>query len=395
MRIAIDGRTITNERAGVGKYAERVVRALLAQDTINEYVLFLPESFPGLKFPNLRQELIQASKSMIAKRWWDNVSLPQYLAEHRIDLFFSPSFTLPFLPRFADVAGRIPLPSRWKIIFNCGHTVTYIAAIHDLIGFALPNTFTPKMRLWQRFFVSNAVRVADSILASSESTKRDLLRFFSLPPEKNVYVIHLSLDDRYKPILDGRERSEVQQKYSLPKEFILSVGTIEPRKNAIGLARSYAGMPDELRRKYKLVIAGGKGWYTDTIVDEIKSLGVQTDVAFIGYVADEHMPALYSLARLFVFPSLYEGFGFPPLEAMACGVPVITSNTSSLPEVVGDAAILVEPTDYARLALEMEKVLRDGTIHATLREKGLQRAKLFSSQRTAEQTLEVFRKTVG
>jgi glycosyltransferase involved in cell wall biosynthesis len=393
MRIAIDGRTIVELSSGVGMYAERIVRGLLQIDHHNEYFLFLTEPAPTLQFPNLTHILIDGYHQMFLKQWWENISVPHFLAARKIDLYFSPSYTLPILPRFANFGRLLPLPAQWKIPFNIDRRVKYVTAIHDLVGFALPETFTLKMRLWQRLFVSNAVHVADRILASSESTQRDLFRFFEFD-RKKVSVVYLSLDDRFAPVTHRRLLAKVRTKYSLPERFILSVGTIEPRKNIAGVARAYSLLPQHLRDKCKLIIAGGKGWHTDAIFEEIKQLGIQDDVTFLGFVDHEDLPSLYSLAAVLVYPSLYEGFGFPPLEAMACGTPVITSTRSSLPEVVGHAAILTEPTDYRTMCNEMCRVLTDEKIRAELKRKGLRQAKRFGWRPAAEQTLKIFESTM-
>jgi glycosyltransferase involved in cell wall biosynthesis len=393
MRIAIDGRTIVQLRSGVGMYAERIVRGLLQIDHDNEYYVFLTEPAPTLQFPNLTHILLDGHHQMFLKHWWENISLPHFLETRQIDLYFSPSFMLPILPRFASLGRFLPLPAQWKIPFNLDRRVKYVTSIHDLVGFALPETFTLKMRLWQRLFVSNAVHVADRILASSVSTQRDLFRFFEFDRQK-VSVVYLSLEERFAPVNERRLLAKVRTKYSLPERFVLSVGTIEPRKNIAGVARAYSLLPRHLRDKCKLIIAGGKGWHTDAIFGEIKQLGIEKDVSFLGFVDYEDLPSLYSLAEVFVYPSLYEGFGFPPLEAMACGTPVITSTRSSLPEVVGDAAILTEPTDYGTMSNEMCRVLTDEKIRGEMRRKGLRRAKLFSWRVAAKQTLEIFESTM-
>ena len=389
MRIAIDGRTIVRMRSGVGMYAERIVRALLQIDHRNEYFLFLTEPSSTLDFPNLKQVLIKGYDQIFLKQWWESFSLPRYLENHKIDLYFSPSYTLPLLPRFARFGRMLPIPSSWKIPFNLDRRVKYVVAIHDLVGFALPDTFTLKMRLWQKLFVSNAVHSADRILASSESTKRDLFRFFDFDREK-VSVVYLSLDEQFARVKRRKLLAKVRAKYSLPEQFILAVGTIEPRKNIAGAARAYSLLPSDLRDKCKLVIAGGKGWHTDAIFGEVNRLGIQADVTFLGFVDQEDLSALYSLASVFVYPSLYEGFGFPPLEEMACGTPVITSTRSSLPEVVGDAAIMTEPTDYRTMSDEISKVLTNRKVQTELIRRGLRQAKRFNWRLAAQRTLKIF-----
>jgi glycosyltransferase involved in cell wall biosynthesis len=391
LRIAVDGRTIVRGKSGVGTYVERTMRALLQIDQQNEYFLFLVEPLDDLEAPNLTKILIEGYQKAIRNRYWDNVLLPRFAADNNIDIIFGAAFALPILPRWENVARFLPMPSRWRLLFNPGRRIKYVAGVLDVIGFVRPETFTPKMRMWQHIFVSNAVKLADAIITISESTKRDILKLFPFDADR-IYVTPLSVDEAYRPDHDEHLLKLVRTKYSLPPQFVLYVGTIEPRKNVAGIARAYSMLPPELRHDYPLVIAGSRGWYADTIIEEINSLSIPESIREIGFVDGEDLPALMSLAKLFVFPSLYEGFGYPPLEAMASGVPVITSNTSSLPEVVGDAGIMVAPDDCETLSSEMRRVLTDQRLHADLRLRGLERAREFTWKSTAERTLEVFQR---
>lgn len=383
MRIAIDGRTITRSKSGVGMYALRTVESLLRIDPQNEYHLFLVEENERLTAPNLKKILIPDYDRMGRNRWWENVMLPPYLRKHAIDLFFSPAYALTMYPRVQRVFPFLaPLKSK------------LIVTIHDVIGFVMPETFTWKMRLWLRVFASNAVRVAHHIIAISQTTKNDFVRFTGCAPEK-VSIIHNSIDDRFCPIDDVRERQRVQKKYNLPDTFILYVGNIEPRKNLPVLGRAFSLLPESIQRQYPLVIAGGLGWKTEPILESLKQYHQRGNIIFTGYIEDEDLPTLYNLASLFVYPSLYEGFGYPVLEAMACGIPVITSNRASLPEVAGDAAVVVDPYDTQGISRGMERALLDGKLRKELQRKGIERAAQFSWKRNAEETLELFSKVVN
>ncbi len=368
------------------------MRALLQVDQENEYFLFLVEPLDSLEAPNLTKILIEGYQKAIRNRYWENILLPQFSAENNIDIVFGAAYALPLLPRWGHVIRRLPIPSRWKVPFNPGNRTKYVAGILDMIGFVHPETFTPKMRLWQHIFVKNAVSIADAIITISESTKRDILKFFPYDADR-IHVTPLSVDEEFRPDHSEDQLRRVRSKYSLPPQFILYVGTIEPRKNVAGIAKAYATLPIQLRSQYPLVIAGSRGWYADVIWEEIAALKISEHIIEIGFVASEDLPPLMSLAKLFVFPSLYEGFGYPPLEAMASGVPVITSNTSSLPEVVGNAGIMVEPMDYESMGGHMRRVLTDQKLHDELKSGGLKRAKEFTWKRTAECTLDVFRRT--
>lgn len=394
MKIAVDGRTIIRGKSGVGTYVERTMRSLLQIDQRNEYFLFLIEPLDDLVAPNLTKLDIKGYQKAVRNRYWDSILLPLFTKENSIDIFFGAAYALPLLPRWGKLIEPLPVPSKWKIPFNLGREVKFVAGILDVIGFVHPETFTPKMRLWQRIFVANAVRIADSIITISESTKRDILKLFRYDPSK-IHVTPLSVDPDFHPNHDRAIVDGVRRRYALPEQFVLYVGTIEPRKNVAGIARAYAQLPVHVQQQFPLVIAGARGWYAGAIFEEISTLGISDHIREIGFVEAQDLPTLVSMAKLFVFPSLYEGFGYPPLEAMASGVPVITSSVSSLPEVVGNAGILVDPTDYGALCAEMNRVLTDEKLHVELKEKGLQRAKEFSWRKTAQMTLRVFEKTIG
>jgi glycosyltransferase involved in cell wall biosynthesis len=358
-------------------YALRTVQSLLRIDQQNEYHLFLVEDHEQIEAPNLKKLLIPGFDKIVRNRWWENVLLPSYLRKEAVDLFFSPAYALPILPRrqrFIPWFG----PLQTKIVVT----------IHDVIGLVLPETFTWKMKLWLRVFAHNAARAADQIIAISETTKNDFVRYTGCPPE-HVSVVYNALDEHFKPLQNEQERQRVRRKYSLPHSFILYVGTIEPRKNLPLLVHAYNLLPKSLRQQYALVIAGGLGWKTGRIVDAIRSNNAEERILLTGYVEDDDLPTLYNLASLFVYPSLYEGFGYPVLEAMACGIPVITSNRSSLPEVAGDAAVLVNPFDARQIAREMERALLDMQWREELQRRGFARAAQFNWKRNAEETLAV------
>jgi glycosyltransferase involved in cell wall biosynthesis len=183
---------------------------------------------------------------------------------------------------------------------------------------------------------------------------------------------------------------QTREHLSLPEEYILYVGTIEPRKNVTSIARAYALLPENIQKRYKLVISGGLGWYTESITNEIKSIRTPGEIKMIGYSPHDMLPALYNMASLFVFPSFYEGFGLPPLEAMACGVPVITSGNSSLTEVAGDAGLIIDPTNVEQISNGMQKLLEDENLRKSLMLKGIERAKIFTPYSTASQIIGVF-----
>jgi len=376
MRIAIDGRTIVSGKTGVGVYAERVVRSLLAIDRSNQYYLFLIEPLKDLQAPNLTKILIPGYNKLGLNRIWENFLMPWFAIRKSIDLFFSPAYALPLLP-FAYLKHKGE------------RRIRYVVTIHDLIGLLFPETFTPKMYLWQKIFVANAPKRADRIITGSHATKADFLKLHPID-ERKITVIYHSVDEDFQPIADKGELDRVRRLLGLPEKIILYVGTVEPRKNIATLAEAFAMLPPETRNDYTLVIAGKPGWFVESINARIAKLHLADKIKFLGYVERTNLPALYNLATVFAYPSVHEGFGFPPLEAMSCGAPVVCSNTSSFPEVVGDAAIMVDPHSVGEMAQALERVLSSGSLRSELRAKGLTRSKLFSAQKTAQETLRVF-----
>ena len=282
-----------------------------------------------------------------------------------------------------DPIGVVPLQ-----LANC----LRITTIHDVIPYIYPETSTTLDWLIYRFWLPLAVRRLDAIITDSRQSKEDILHFLPIK-EKNVTVVPLAAGEAYHPLPDG-EIKRVLEKYDIRPPYILYVGALEARKNMLGLLEAYA----RLRRwseKWTLVIVGARKWKYAPIFETVQRLGLEPFVDFTGYVEEEDLPALYNGADLFVFPSLYEGFGLPVLEAMACGTPVVTSNTSSLPEVAGDAALLIDPYDIDEIVAAMRTILEDKALAAELRTKGLARAKEFSWERTARETIAVYEKVLG
>ena len=260
--------------------------------------------------------------------------------------------------------------------------VRNVVVIHDL-GFVFHGQYLhDDARAYYERLVPRSIRKADRVVAVSHSVRGEIVEQFGVP-ERDIAVISPAVDmTRFNP----REKPEVERvtaRHGLRSPYILYTGTLEPRKNVVGLLDAYAALPAALRERHQLVLAGGKGWLDAQIERRLQELA-HLDIVTTGYVPDADLPAIYSGAELFVYPSFYEGFGMPPLEAMACGVPVITSNSSSLPEVVGDAAITLEPTDTNALSEAIELVLGDAERAREMRERGLDQAGLFTWATSAE-----------
>ena len=368
MKIGIATDFMDRNLGGIGTYTKNLVNNFNKIDKKNEYHLIHHTTVSIDIYKNNKEILIKSfSLPKGAGLSWRFINAP-------LKLRFIKELNLVH-----DPYGIGPLS--FKMPFK------KVMTIHDLTPTLFPHTFNLAPVLLHKLLLPRTLKTADKIIADSNSTKKDLMNHFNIPEEK-IRVILLAADEKFKP-LSNKEIKEAKQKYSLNFPFILYVGTLEPRKNIPSLIKAVYKLKKK-NLQYKLVIAGKKGWKYKEIFETINKLNLQNDVVFTGYVSDEDLPALYNAADMFVYPSIYEGFGLPPLEAMACGTPVITSNTSSLPEVVGDAGIMIDPPDVDGLADAMHKVLTDGGLRADMTKKGLERAKIFSWEKCARETLEVY-----
>jgi glycosyltransferase involved in cell wall biosynthesis len=372
MRIAINCRSILlSQRTGIGRYTYHLLDNLGKIDHTNEYILHAPQ-----RLFDFKRHLPDFSRYSNFKR--------------HIDYF----------QRGAGEVDIYHLPCPDVLVPTLGKLVV---TIHDLIYKTYPQAHTPQaIELTEKYMQAVASK-ADKIICVSENTRRDLHSFWDLPLEKTC-VVYNGVDHKMFYPLSEEQRRRIASRlraWGLDKPYILYVGTIEPRKNLIGLLESFALLKSKKIFHGQLVVAGMKGWMVGRGEacgrphgDLIKQLGIERDVIFTGFVSDDQLRELYNLAQLFVFPSFYEGFGFPILEAFCCGVPVITSQTSSCGEIASDAALGVDPKDTKAIAQAMEQVLTDKTVKESLRQAGLKRAQEFSFLTTAEHTLDVYRKII-
>jgi len=358
MKIAIDTQTTLGQKSGFGFYVKNLVEALAKVDPENKYVLISPQTGQHAKDFSTPQ------------RWfWDQFIFPRRARKSKVDLLHQPCFSAPLF-----YEGRV------------------IVTCHDLISIFFPENLPLASRLFYSKWEPFSYRKASKIIAISEHTKRDIMALLKIPEEK-ISVIPLAASRDFRPIRSMRKLKEVREKYKTGQNYLLDVGTIEPRKNLPFLVRAYALAVRE-GVDSNLVITGKKGWYYQGLFQLVEDLNLEDKVIFTGYVEEKDLPALYSGAKAFVFPSLYEGFGLPPLEAMACGTPVISSNTSSMPEVIGKAGILISPKDERLWANIIVNVLKDKALAQTLSEWGVRQAKKFSWEETARKTIEVYREVV-
>ncbi len=393
MRIGFDYTAAVRQGAGIGRYARQLFQALSELDAQNDYVLLVAGggmdrrggargAVHGLGYapalgelaarPNVRVSSVPLSdRSLLIL--WHRLRLPLWVELFcgRLDLFHSPDFTLP--------------PTR-----HAGRVLT----VHDLSFMRVPDSAHPRLRAYLMQAVPRSLQRADWVLADSECTKHDLIELMGVSEER-VEVVYPGVEQRFKPIREVALLEAVRARHQLPARFVLALSTLQPRKNFERLIRAYARMPERVRGDAELVIAGGRGWQYEGIFETVRALQLQDAVHFPGYVDDQDLPALYSLAELFALPSLYEGFGLEPLEAMACGTPVVTSDVSSLPEVVGDAAIRVDPLDVVHLAEAMELALSDEALRQQMISKGFERAQRFTWKGAAQKLLQVYERAAA
>ena len=364
MRVAIDARKLHD--FGIGTYIRNLLRYLARIDHDSEYVLLCFESDLGIAAqlgPNFRAVLEPSGNYSIREQ----IHVPWVLHRERPDVFHAPHYILPPATR-------------------CPSVVT----IHDCIHLMFPQYLRNRAAyLYARGSMWSAARQARRILTVSEASKRDIIHFFNVPPEK-VVVAYNAIEERFAKTPSDEAMDRVRERYQLNHQFVLYVGNIKPHKNLVRLIEAFA----EIRRRgfdqLKLLIIGDEISRLPALRRAVHSHKLHKHVRFLGYLEDETLAILYRLASVFVFPSLYEGFGLPPLEAMASGTPVVTSNVSSMPEVTGDAAVLVDPYNVDSIVLGIERVLKDPVFSDELRRKGIARAREFSWERSVERTHQVY-----
>lgn len=365
MIIAIDAREMVGQIAGKGRYIFELVRNLAEIDAENQYILYSKQSI-DLKLPKNFTKIVIGGTPGFRQLWMAND-----IVRRGADLFFAPTGFLPV------IFSRIPT----------------VVTVHDLAVFLCKEARPAfKTKVSERSMLGLAARKADRIISVSQSTKNDLEKVFHINPKK-INVTLLGYDEAaYQPKDSGDQK--VLDQYSLKPGYLLFVGTLEPRKNIVGILKAYAELDATLRHKYPLAISGKKGWFYEEIFSTVTELGLADTVTFLGRTPDDHLPALYRQAHCLVFPSFYEGFGLPPLEAIACGTPVLSSNNSSLPEVVGEAGLLIDPYDIKEMARAMGELMTDKKVYDKVKAATAGQAKKFSWKNMAKQTLAIFKETI-
>lgn len=357
MKIGIAARGLSG-KGGPKQYIESLLSSLINVDNDNEYYFFYDSpNFMGM-YPGAKEIVLNSSVKLV----WDYYLIPKAVKEHKLDVITFPKNVLPYFV-----------------------TCKSVIVIHDLAYF-MPelNAYPLIDTIYMKMMIKSSVKRANHIIAISENTKRDIIKFTGIN-ENKITVIYEASDLKYRQIKDVIELDKIKNKYNLSEKFIFSCDSLTPRKNVIRLLKAFNNIKDKI--PHKLVLTGGVSWKSKNVHNLIESM--RDRVIKLGYVPDEDMPMLYNLADLFVYPSLYEGFGLPLLEAMACGCPVISSNSSSLPEVVGDAGLMIDPYDVDNLEKVIYEALTNENLRKDMIRKGLDRAKQFSWEKCAEKTIEV------
>jgi glycosyltransferase involved in cell wall biosynthesis len=377
MRIGIDATPLPKEPVGAGTYIIHLIRALAcwraeheaSKDEL-EFFIFAHQSgraqinvpaSPGVNW------IILPEKHPAHRMIWEQTTLPILVSHWRINLLHSLHYTRP-------------------IILPCASVVTF----HDMTFFIYPNLHTRIKRTFFPLAIRFSARQSQALIATSESTRRDSIRLLNIPAHKIITVPN-GISEEFRPISDVAQLEGCRRKYRLPKEFILYVGLIEPRKNLPLLLRAYARLSREGNCP-SLVITGRFGWRYEDVARQLDALNLNDRVHFTGYLPTQDLPMVYNLAQIFVYPSIYEGFGFPPLEAMSCGTPVIATSVSAMVDHIGDAGILVPPQNEDALLEAMVRLLGDRELQENLSIRGRERSSNFTWKRTAQETLQVYRR---
>lgn len=361
MIVGIDAsRTISDTPTGTEIYSRELTRALLVLDQKNFYRLYTRRAIERKCFSASRNLQVRA---IPFPRLWTHLRLSLEMLTHPPDVLFVPAHVLPLI-----------------------HPRRSVVTIHDLGDVYFPQAYPISQRIYHHWSRRWIAREASHLFADSQVTKDDMVKLYRVDAEK-ISVVYPAYDARlFSPMRDARFVAETKRRFGVDGDYIMTIGTIHPRKNYVRLVESFARLKPET---WSLIIAGKRGWLYDSIFSRVRELNLQSHIIFLDYVPASDLPALISGARLFVFPSLHEGFGLPILEAQACGTPVACSNTSSLPEAAGDAALFFDPHDVDAIADAMRRALSDTALRETLIARGFENVKRFSWEKSAQAVLEV------
>lgn len=381
MRIGIDARFLTHpQRGGFKTYTTHLIAALTRLDAANDYVLYTDRPLDATSTlpPNFRAEVVPGAAPMVGLAWREQVDLPRRVARDQLDLLHAPCLTAPL---------RLACP--------------LVVTIHDMI-WRFPEEFSAGVRLplrrrlmaaYYRHLPARAARHATVVITVSEAARASIAEHLAIPAAR-IVVTHEGPAPHFRVLADRTAVMAQHLQHGVPDGYLLAIGSADPRKNMTRLVEAYAALPAALRALHHLAIVWTHGYLAQEIAAQVATLGVREQVHFLHAVDDVALVQLYNGATLFVFPSLYEGFGLPPLEAMACGAPVAAADNSSIPEIVGDAALLFAARQVDQITGAMHTALVDAPRRADLRRRGLERVRRFSWEACAEQTLRAYAQAV-
>lgn len=373
MKIGIDGRAAKWYRGtGIGTYTNRLLSALNSLEKAHEYLLFMPKNSNCDILFNDNFHIKNISEGN-KNSFWDEVNIPNILVDKDMELYHVPQ-------------NGVGLPEE--------KTLPFVITLHDIIPYKMPETVGDTyLRIFNEE-MPDIIKRCDGIITVSEYSKNDIADYFNFPREK-IYVTYLAAEDIYFPIDKEKSSNIIKTQYGITGDYILYVGGFSPRKNIVGLIEAFSTLVTKYKKDIKLVIAGKQGKSYSIYKKRAIDLGLEDKILFPGFIEIEHLPYLYNAAKLLAYPSFYEGFGLPPVEAMACGIPVITSNVTSIPEVLGDSAVFINPHDVDDLCSSMYEVLCNEKLRDSLIIKGLVRSSELSWNKTAEKTLLAYNKIIN
>ncbi|CDI48326.1 glycosyltransferase family 4 protein [Clostridium tetani] len=374
MKIGIDGRAAKWYRGtGIGTYTYQLINYINNVDKMNKYKIFMPSECNNMIKFNDNFSISKISSQNQSNNFWDGVNICNPLSESNLQLYHVPQ-------------NGVGLP----LEKNCSFVIT----LHDVIPYRMPETTSDNYRKIFNETLPKIVSLCDGIITVSNFSKQDIIKAFNFPEEK-IFVTHLASEDIYKPKDEKISKLLIEKQYSIKDDFILYVGGFSPRKNIIGLIEAFSKLISFYKKDIKLVIAGKKGKSYSLYKKRCEELNIADKVIFSGFIELNHLPYFYSACKLFVYPSFYEGFGLPPIEAMACDCPVITSNTTSIPEVVLDSALLIDPHNIDDLCSSMYEVLVNDTLRNSLIKKGSKRASELTWEKTALDTISAYSQIIN
>lgn len=358
MKIGIDIQSTQGKLTGIGHYTKNLLENM--------------KNTPGLEFSHYRHPK-ETDLNTIERIYWENILLPKLFKKDNLDILHLTGFAGPLL------TGK----------------ARKITTVHDLIGMIYPANLAPISRFYWQCWLPACVKNSRIIIAVSEHTKRDIIKLLKVPQDR-IRVTYEAANESFHYIPERQDLRQALKKYGINTRYILNVGTVEPRKNIVTLIKVFAAYLNRANeREMSLVIVGKKGWSYNECMITAERLSIQKHIIFCDYVDMADLPILYNLAEVFIYPSLYEGFGLPVLEAMRCGTPVICSNTSSLPEIASDSAMLVDPLNDLDILNAIDNVLSDNSLKKSLSDKALKRSEQFSWKRTAQETISIYKEVMA